>query len=145
MTITQVNFDKGLNSLIGRFSKDVKKIYYAMIFQVLFFLGVISLTTFTSINQEQILWVVSIIGIAGIGVAADFEHLKKTLKDGLNDLKGLNRIKEVLGAIPVMLNLSNTPNDDRQKIAVMLRTTLKKALLTSDTATLVKEVTTILQ
>ncbi|KKL62224.1 hypothetical protein LCGC14_2187370 [marine sediment metagenome] len=145
MLISPASFDRSLNSLIGRFSKDVKKIYYALIFQVLFFIVVISLTTFTSINQEQILWVVSIFGIAGIGDVADFQHLRKALQDGINDLKSLNKIRNILGAIPDMLDLSVTPNDDRQKFAVLLRTTLRKALLTSDTAALVQEVTAILQ
>ncbi|MFX0029548.1 MAG: hypothetical protein ACFE8B_10080 [Candidatus Hermodarchaeota archaeon] len=145
MVITQERFEKGLNSLIGRFSRDIKKIYYALIFQVLFFLVVISLTTFTSINQEQILWVASIIGIAGIGITADFDHLKKALEDGFNDLKSLKRIRKILGAIPEMLVLSETPDEDRKKFAVLLRKTLKKALLTSDPASLMQEVTDVLE
>ena len=144
LIISPERFERGLNSLIVRFSKDVKKIYYALIIQVLFFLVVISLTTFTSINQEQILWVVSIFGIAGIGVVADLNHLKKALQDGVNDLKSLNKIKNILGAIPEMLDLSATPNNDRQKYAVLLRTTLKKSLLTNNPAALMQEVAAIL-
>lgn len=145
MPINQERFDKGLNSLIGKFSKDIKKIYYALIFQVLFFLAVISLTILTSINQEQILWVVRIVGIAGIGVVADFEHLIKALKDVFNDLKSLKRIRDILVSIPNILRLSNTPDADRQKYAVLLRTTLKKALLTGDPESSMQEIRNIFE
>lgn len=144
MSITQASFDNGLQSLIGRFTKDIRKIYYAMIFQTVFFLIVIGLTTFTSINQEQILWIASIIGIAGIGVVADFEHLKKTVKDAFNDLKILRKVRDILEAIPDMLSLSATPNKDRQNMAVVLRTTLKQTLLGGDPDKLMQQVKSIL-
>jgi len=144
MAISEERFDRGLNLIIDRFTNDIKKIYLAIFFQVVFFIIVVSLTTFTSINQEQILWVVSIFGIAGIGVVADLNHLKKALQDGVNDLKSLNKIKNILGAIPEMLDLSATPNNDRQKYAVLLRTTLKKSLLTNNPAALMQEVAAIL-
>jgi len=144
MSIDKTRFDKGLNSLIGRFTKDIKKIYYAMIFQIVFFVIIITLTTFTSINQEQILLIASIAGIAGVGVAADYEHLKKALKDAFNDLKTLRKIRNVLIAIPDMLNLSQTPDKDRDKFAELLRTTLRKALMGGDPTSLMQEVNNVL-
>ena len=125
-------FYKGLNSIIVRFTKDINKIYRAIIFQVSFFSTVILLTTFTSINQEQILWIVSIIGIAGVGVVADFDHLKETLRDAFKDLKTLRNIKDILKSIPEILDLIEDDSErtkERRKYATFLITTLRKALL----------------
>ena len=141
-------FNKSLNSIIDRFTKNIKRIYYALIFQVLFFLVVISLTTFTSINQEQILWVASIIGIAGIGVVADLAHLKKTLKDGFNDLKILRKFKDTLVSIPEILDTYQDDDEraeEMRKYATFLRTILKKVILTGNPESLMPEVTNILK
>jgi len=142
--ISIANFNSALNSIIDRFVRDIKKIYRAIIFQIVFFTVVIFLTTFTSFNQDHILWIISIIGIAGIGVTADFEHLRATLKDAFNDLKTLKDVKETLVAIPDMIKLSPTPNDERVKYATFLRTTLRKVLLGADPNTLMQEVTNVL-
>jgi len=144
MAISEERFDRGLNLIIDRFTNDIKKIYLAIFFQVVFFIIVVSLTTFTSINQEQILWIVSIIGIAGVGVAADFNHLKDTLRDAFNDLKTLRSIKDILNSIEGILNLSASPADERIKYATFLRTTLKKALLGGNPQILKDEVANIL-
>lgn len=140
-------FNKTLNSIIGRFTKDIKKIYRAIIIQVLFFIAVISLTTFTSINQEQILWIVSIIGIAGVGVAADFNHLKETLKDGFNDLKMLRNVKDTLVSIPEILNTYEDPDRaiEMRKYATFIRTILREAILTGDPEKLMPAVTNVLK
>ena len=144
MAISEESFNKGLNLIINRFTNDIKKIYRSIIFQVVFFIIVVSLTTFTSINQEEILWIVSIIGIAGVGVAADFNHLKDTLRDAFNDLNTLRSVKDVLVSIPGILNLSASPADERVKYATFLKTTLKKALLGGNSETLKEEVANIL-
>ncbi len=139
-------FNNGLNSIINRFTKDINKIYRAIIFQVIFFIAVILLTTFTSINQEQIIWIVSIIGIAGVGVTADFNHLKETLRDAFKDLKTLRNIKDILVSIPGILDLyeDNEITKERRKYAKFLRTTLRKALAGGDPDTLKTEVAYIL-
>ncbi|MBA7555425.1 hypothetical protein ES705_48087 [subsurface metagenome] len=144
MAISEERFNKGLNLIINRFTNDIKKIYRAIIFQVAFFIIVVSLTTFTSINQEQILWIVSVIAIAGVGVAADFSQLKDTLRDAFNDLKTLRSVKDILVSIPGIIMLSDEPAIERGKYATFLRTTLKKALLGGNPETLKEEVANIL-
>lgn len=140
MPIGKARFDNGLKFIIDRFKKDRNKIYFAMICQIIFFIIIFSLGTYTTVNVEELFNKLSILGIGGVGVIADWSHLKNSIKDAFTDLRTLNGITSRLEAIDTLITLSADQNLERTKFAKFLRETLIKSLRGGDLATLSNEI-----